>query len=43
MDKKILAAKRDMDKKMNHLVALDKPRDKKMKKCDKVMKKRKGK
>lgn len=40
MDKKIKAVKKDMDKKLNKLVALDKPRDKKLEKCDKVMKKK---
>lgn len=40
MDKKILAVKRDLDKKMNHLVALDKPRDRKLEKCAKMKKKK---
>lgn len=42
MDKKILAVKKQMDKKLNHLVALDKPRDKKLKSCDKMMHKKSG-
>ena len=37
MDKKIKAVKKDLDKKMDRLVALDKPRDKKLKKCDQTM------
>lgn len=41
MDKKIKAVRKDMDKKMDKLVAMDKPRDKKIKKCDKMMKKKK--
>lgn len=41
MDKKILKVKKDLDKKMDHLVALDKPRDKKIESCDKAMKKNK--
>ncbi len=39
MDKKIKAVRKEMDKKLDHLVALDKPRDKKLEKCAKVMKK----
>jgi hypothetical protein len=39
MDKKILAVKRSMDKKLSHLVALDKPRDKKLKACSRMGKK----
>lgn len=37
MDKKIEKVKRENDKKMEHLVNLDKKRDKKMEKCDKSM------
>lgn len=40
MDKKIKAVKRDMDKKLNALVKEDIPRDAKLKKCDKAMKKK---
>lgn len=40
MDKKIKAVKRDIDKKMNKLVALDKPRDKKLEQCAKMKKKK---
>lgn len=40
MDKKIKAVRKSMDKKMDKLVAMDKPRDKKLKKCDKMMKKK---
>lgn len=40
MDKKIKAVKREMDKKLNQLVRMDMPRDKKLKKCNKVMKKK---
>lgn len=40
MDKKILKVKKEMDKKLDKLVAIDKPRDKKLKECDKVMKKK---
>lgn len=40
MDKKIIAVKKDLDKKLNRLVAIDKPRDKKIKKCDIMMKKK---
>jgi hypothetical protein len=39
MDKKIKNVKKEMDKQMDSLVKMDKPRDKKMKKCDKMMKK----
>ncbi len=35
MDKKIKKVKKEMDKKMDELVRLDKPRDKKLKKCNK--------
>ena len=41
MDKKIKSLKREMDKKLNKLVKLDIPRDKKLKKCDKEMKRKK--
>ncbi len=40
MDKKILKAKKDNDRKMDKLVKEDKVRDKKMHKCDKMMKKK---
>lgn len=43
MDKKIKKVRQQMDKKMDHLVALDKPRDKKIKACDKMMHKGKKK
>jgi len=38
VDKKIKAVRKDMDKKLDKLVAIDKPRDKKIKKCDMLMK-----
>jgi hypothetical protein len=41
MDKKIKLVKKELDKKMNKLVEMDKPRDKKLEKCDKMMKKKK--
>lgn len=41
MDKKIKGVKKKMDKEMDKLVKMDKPRDKKMEKCDKMMKKKK--
>lgn len=41
MDKKIKAVRKEMDKKLDHLVKLDIPRDKKIKKCDMEMKKKK--
>lgn len=41
MDKKIKSVKRDMDKKLNALVKEDIPRDKKLKKCAKEMKRKK--
>lgn len=41
MDKKIKAVKKDMDKKLDKLVKLDVPRDKKLKECAKSMKKKK--
>lgn len=41
MDKKIKKVKKSMDKKMDSLVAMDKPRDKKLKKCSKIMKSKK--
>lgn len=41
MDKKIKKVRKEMDKKMDKLVSLDKPRDKKIKACDKMMKKKK--
>ena len=39
MDKKIKAVRKEMDKKLDKLVKMDIPRDKKLKKCDKMMKK----
>lgn len=39
MDKKIVAVKRSNDKKMDNLVKIDKKRDSKIHKCDKLMKK----
>ena len=41
MDKKIKKVKTENDKKMDHLISLDKVRDKKIEKCDKLMKKKK--
>lgn len=41
MDKKIKQVKKDIDKKMDKLVKLDIPRDKKIEKCDKMMNKKK--
>jgi hypothetical protein len=41
MDRKITATKKLIDKKMDKLVAMDKPRDKKIEKCGMVMKKKK--
>lgn len=41
MDKKIKRVKREMDKKLNALVKEDIPRDKKLEKCDKEMKRKK--
>lgn len=41
VDKKIKTAKQLIDKKMDKLVAMDKPRDKKISKCDSMMKKKK--
>lgn len=38
MDKKIKKVKHELDTKMNALVKEDIPRDKKIKKCDKLMK-----
>jgi hypothetical protein len=43
MDKKILKLKKKVDKGMDALVKEDKPRDKKLHKCDKMMKKSKRK
>lgn len=40
MDKKIKKVRKLMDKKLDALVAMDIPRDKKLKKCDAVMKKK---
>jgi hypothetical protein len=40
MDKKILKDKKKIDKMMDSLVKEDKPRDAKIKKCDKMMKKK---
>ena len=40
MDKKIKKVKKEFDKKMDALVKEDIPRDKKIKKCDKMMKKK---
>lgn len=37
MDKKIKKVKKSLDKKMDMLVKEDKPRDKKLKKCSKIM------
>lgn len=42
MDKLIKKDKKKMDKMMNTLVKKDMPRDKKIKKCDKMMKEKKG-
>lgn len=39
MDKKIKAVKKSNDKKMDQLIKMDIPRDKKIHKCDKMMKK----
>lgn len=41
MDKKIKKLKKKIDKGMNALVKEDMPRDKKLKECDKEMKKKK--
>lgn len=41
MDKKIEEVKKANDKKMEKLVSMDKPRDAKLKKCDKMMRKKK--
>lgn len=41
MDKKIKKLKKKIDKSMDSLVKEDIPRDKKIKECDKVMKKKK--
>lgn len=41
MDKKIKAVKKVLDSKMNALVKMDIPRDKKLQKCDSDMKKKK--
>lgn len=41
MDKKIKEVKKSMDKKMDKLVKMDIPRDKKIDKCDKEMKMKK--
>jgi len=43
MDKAIKKVKASIDKKMNKLVKMDIPRDTKIKKCDKMMKKKKKK
>jgi len=43
MDKVIKADKRKMDKMMNDLVKKDIPRDRKIEKCDKMMKSKKKK
>lgn len=43
MDEAIKKVKKSVDKKLSHLVKLDVPRDKKLKKCDKMMKKKKKK
>lgn len=43
MDKLIAKDKRKMDKMMNELIRKDKPRDKKLEKCDKMMHKGKKK
>lgn len=41
MDKKIKGLKKKIDKGMDTLIKADKPRDKKLKKCDEEMKKKK--
>ena len=41
MDKKIKKLKKKIDKGMDTLVKADKPRDKKLHKCDEMMKKKK--
>jgi hypothetical protein len=41
MDKKITKVRKQIDKKMDALVREDKPRDKKIKACDKIMMKKK--
>jgi len=41
MDKLIAKDKRKIDKMMNELIRKDKPRDKKLEKCDKSMHKKK--
>lgn len=43
MDKKIKKLKKKIDKGMNQLVKEDKPRDKKLEKCDEEMMKKKKK
>lgn len=43
MDKKIKSLKKKVDKGMNSLIKEDKPRDKKIKKCDEMMMKKKKK
>ena len=43
MDKKIKKLKKKIDKDLDALVKEDKPRDKKIEKCDKEMRKEKGK
>lgn len=40
MDKKIRKDKKKIDKMMNDLIKEDKPRDKKLEKCDKMIKKK---
>ena len=40
MDKAIKKVKKSMDKKMDKLVKMDKPRDKKLETCDHMMKKK---
>ncbi len=43
MDKKIRKVKKEMSRKLEHLAKMDEPRDAKLKKCDKVMHKKKKK
>jgi hypothetical protein len=41
MDKEIKKVKKSIDKKMDKLVQMDMPRDKKIERCDRDMKKKK--
>lgn len=43
MDKEIKKVKKSLDNKMDKLVRMDIPRDKKIEKCDKEMKHKRGK